>query len=150
MSDAPAQTGSWASSIYNLGGSIVSYATDTLNYALGYEDLSVVDPDSAAPDGEGTEKGANKVDEGVHQNVREGLIFDGGGCPTMHLMHTRTLRLTGAEAGMGLKAVPAVHWNGCHVAPERPCVDHGAVHYPAEGGRDHGIHRAAGQGQLMH
>ena len=68
--DAPAQS-TWASSIYNLGGSIVSYATDTLNYALGYEDLSVVDPDSAAPDAQGADKGAKKVDEGVHQNVRK-------------------------------------------------------------------------------
>ena len=50
---------------------------------------------------------------------------------------------------MGHQAVPAVHWHGRHVAAQRAGVDHGAVHHPAKGGRDHGVHRAAGQGQRL-
>ena len=66
MSEQPpaAQSTSLFGSIYNLGGSIVSYAADTLNSFLGWEDLDVVDPEA-----ESAQKGGKKADDGVNQNV---------------------------------------------------------------------------------
>ena len=69
---AAAAPASLFGSIYNLGGSIVSYATDTLNSFLGWEDLDVVDPDA-----EGAEKGAKKADEGMNQNVSTDVFYLG-------------------------------------------------------------------------
>lgn len=63
MADNPPAT-SLFGSIYNLGGSIASYATGSLNAFMGWEELDVVDPD-----GEAAQKGAKKVDEGLNGNV---------------------------------------------------------------------------------
>jgi len=57
-------------SIYNLGGSIASYATGSLNAFMGWEEMDVVDPD-----GESATKGAKKVDEGLNGNVSGTSIY---------------------------------------------------------------------------
>jgi hypothetical protein len=66
MSEQQASSNTLFGSIYNLGGSIVSYATDTLNSFLGWEDLEIVDPDA-----DSAHKGAEKPDDGINQNERK-------------------------------------------------------------------------------